>query len=63
MSKFIPNREQSRTALIFCFHLKKTAAESYRLFRETCGEHAPSQESDEQWLRRFQGDFDTRQVK
>ena len=39
MSKFIPNEALSRTALIFCFHLKKTAAESYR---EACGEHAPS---------------------
>jgi len=28
------NKEHSRTALIFCFHLKKTAAESYRLLRE-----------------------------
>ena len=26
----------------FCFHLKKTAAESFRLLREAYGEHAPS---------------------
>ncbi|KFM61121.1 hypothetical protein X975_02379, partial [Stegodyphus mimosarum] len=29
MSKFILHKEHSQTALIFCFHLKKTAAESY----------------------------------
>ena len=59
MSKFIPNKEYSRTALIFCFHLKKTAAESYRLLREAYGEHAPSQGTCERWFRRFKsGDFD-----
>ena len=40
MMKFVPNKEHSRTALIFCFHLKKTAAESYRLLTgEAYGEH------------------------
>ena len=59
MSKFVPNKEHSRTALIFCFHLKKTAAESYRLLREAYGEHAPSQDTCERWFRRFKsGDFD-----
>jgi len=29
MTKFVSNKERSRTALIFCFHLKKIAAESY----------------------------------
>ena len=37
MSKFIPNKEHTRTALTFCFHLNKTAAESYRLLREAYG--------------------------
>jgi len=40
MTKFVPNKEHSRTVLIFCFHLKKTAAESYRLLGEVYGEHA-----------------------
>ena len=63
MLKFIPNKKHLWTALIFCFHLKKTAAESYRLLREAHGEHAPSQDMCERWLRRFQsGDFDTRQT-
>ena len=42
MTKFVPNKEHSRTALIFCFHLKKTTAESYRLLGEAYDEHAPS---------------------
>jgi len=42
MTKFVSNKEHSRTAIIFCFHLKKTAAESNRLL-EAYGEHAPSQ--------------------
>ena len=59
MSKFVPNKEHSRIALIFCFHLKKTAAESYRLLREAYGEHDPSQDICERWFRRFKsGDFD-----
>jgi len=56
MTKFVPNKEHPRTALIFCFHLKKTAAESYRLLivnmlhrKKTC----------ERWFQRFKiGDFD-----
>ena len=59
MTKFVPNKEHSRTALIFCFHLKKTAAESYQLLGEAYGEHAPSQKTCEQWFQRFKiGDFD-----
>ena len=39
--------------LNFCFHLKKTAAESYRLLREAYGEHTPSQDTCKRWFRRF----------
>ena len=61
MTKFVPNKEHSRTALIFCFHLKKTAAE-YRLLGEVYGEHAPSQKTCERWFQRFKiGDFDVAQ--
>ena len=52
-TKFVPNKEHSRTALTFCFHLKKTAAESYQLLREAYRKHAPSQDMCEQWFRRF----------
>ena len=55
----MPSREHSRTVLIFCYHLKKTAAESYRLLQEAYGEYAPSQDTCERWFRRFHGgDFD-----
>ena len=43
----------------FCFHLKKTVAESYRLFREAYGEHVPSQDTCVRWFQRFKsGDFE-----
>ena len=57
MTKFVPNNEHSRTALIFCFHLKKTAAESYRLLGEAYDEYAPSQKTSEQWFQRFKIGF------
>jgi len=59
MTKFVPNKQHSRTALIFCFHLKKTATELYRLLGEIYDEHAPSQKTCERWFQRFKiGDFD-----
>jgi len=47
MTKFVPNKEHSRTTLIFYFHLKKIAAELYRLLGEAYGEHASSQKTCE----------------
>ncbi|EFN82331.1 Histone-lysine N-methyltransferase SETMAR, partial [Harpegnathos saltator] len=48
-------------ALLFCFNLKKSAAEARRLFEETYTiEHAPSKTICEDWFKRFRrGDFDT----
>ncbi|QQP57247.1 Transposase [Caligus rogercresseyi] len=40
MSSFVPTNYDLRTALLFCFHLKKTAAESHRMLLEAFGEHA-----------------------
>ena len=57
MTKFVPNKEHSWTALIFCFHLKKIAAESYRLLGEAYGEHTLSQKTCE-WFQRKIEDFD-----
>ena len=62
MSKYVPNKDHSRRELIFCFYLKKTAAESHRLLREAYGERAPSLNTYKRWFRRFKsGNFDTRQ--
>ena len=38
---------------MFCFRLKKIAAESYRLLREAYGEHTPSHDTCERRFRRF----------
>ena len=62
MFKFIPNKELSWTASIFCFHLKKTTDEMNRLLREAYGEHAPPRGTCERRFRRFKsGDFNTKQ--
>jgi len=37
MSNFVPGNYDLR---IFCYHLKKTAAESHRMLVEAYGEHA-----------------------
>ena len=60
MSTFVPTKHNLREALLFCFHLKKSAAEGHRLLCEAYGEHAPSIKTCEYWFRRFKrGDFDT----
>lgn len=60
MSSFVPNKQHLREALLFCFNLKKNAAEARRLLEEAYGEHAPSKTTCEDWFKRFRsGDFDT----
>jgi len=39
MSAFVPKKEHMREALLFCFHLKKSAAEGHHLLVEVYGEH------------------------
>ena len=59
MSNFVPEKVVLRGSSITFFHLKKKAAESYRLLVETYGEHAPTQSTCERWFVRFRnGDFD-----
>ncbi|EFN79277.1 Putative uncharacterized protein FLJ37770, partial [Harpegnathos saltator] len=54
------NKQHLREALLFCFNLKKSAAEVRRLLEEAYGEHAPSKITGEDWFKRFRsGDFDT----
>ncbi|EFN87156.1 hypothetical protein EAI_05515, partial [Harpegnathos saltator] len=52
-----------REALLFCFNLKKSAAEALRvLLEEAYGEHAPSKTTCEDWFKRFRSsDLDTEQ--
>ena len=39
MWNFVPGNYDLRTALIFCYHLMKTAAESHRMLVEAYDEH------------------------
>ena len=50
MSNFVPRNYDLRTALIFCYRLEKTAAESHRMLVEAYGEHALGKS---QCLKRF----------
>ena len=59
MPIFEPSKRHLREALLFCFNLKKTAAESCRMLMEAYGDHAPSETTCKEWFRRFSsGDFD-----
>ncbi len=59
MSNFAPTNQHLREALLFCFNLKKSAAESYRLLAEAYGEQALSETTCRDWFRRFKNnDYD-----
>ena len=61
MSNFVPGNYDLRTALIFCYHLKKTAAESHRMLVEAYGEHALGKSQCFEWFKQFRsGNFDVR---
>ena len=60
MSTFVPTKQHLREALLFCFNLKKSAAEEHRLLCEAYGEHATSIKTCKYWSRNFKsGDVDT----
>jgi len=64
MSNFVPGNYDLRTALIFCYHLKKTAAESHRMLVKIYGEHALGKSQCFEWFKKFKsGDFDVRNEK
>ena len=59
MPKFEPTKRNLRKAMLFCFHLEKSAAGSHRLLVEADGNHTPTVQIVENWFRRFKsGDFD-----
>lgn len=59
MSNFLPESDDLRKAFIFCFHLKKSAAESHRMLVEAYGDHALSEATCKRWFQRFRdNDFD-----
>ena len=61
MSSFVPTNYDLRTALVFCYHLKKTAAESHRMPVEAYGEHLLGKTRCFEWFKKFKsGNFDVR---
>ncbi|GFX75927.1 mariner Mos1 transposase [Trichonephila clavipes] len=61
MSNFMPSDHDLRTALIFCYHLKKNAAASHQMLVEPYGGNALSRVQCYRWFEKFQnGDFDVR---
>ena len=61
MSNFVPQNDDLRKALILCFHLKKSAAESHRMLVEAYGDHALSEATCKRWFQRFRdNDFNVR---
>ncbi|GFV90740.1 mariner Mos1 transposase [Trichonephila clavipes] len=64
MSNFMPSDHDLRTALIFCYHLKKNAAESHQTLVEAYGGNAMSRAQCYSWFEKFQnGDSDVRKEK
>ena len=59
MSVYEPNSRHLREVLIFCFNMKKSAAEAHRMLSNTYGEAAISERTCREWFQRFKnGDFD-----
>lgn len=60
MSEFVPSKQHLREVLLFCFHSKKSGAESRRMLQQAYGDSAPSHSTCEKWFARFRsGNFDT----
>ena len=61
MSSFVPTNYDLRTALVFCYHLKKAAAESHRMLIESYGKHALGKTQCFEWFKKFKSaNFDVR---
>ena len=56
MSSFLLKKKHMREALLFCFNLKKSAAESHRMFVEAYGDNALSETTCRNRFRRFNAD-------
>ena len=61
MWRFVPKNYDSRTGLILCYHLMKTAAESHRTLVEACDERAFGKSQCFEWFKKIKiGDFNVR---
>ena len=63
MSVYEPNSRHFREVLIFCFNMKKSAAEAHRMLSNIYGEAAISERTCHEWFQRFKnGDFDVEDI-
>lgn len=53
MSVYEPNSPYLQEVLIFCFNMKKSAAEAHRMLSNTYGETAISERTCLEWFERF----------
>ena len=61
MSSFLPEKEHMQEAMLFCFNLKKSAAESHRMLVEAYDDSALSETTCRDWFHRFKdGNFNLR---
>ncbi|GFW33315.1 uncharacterized protein TNCV_2859921 [Trichonephila clavipes] len=59
MSAYEPNSRHLREVLIFCFNMKKSAAEAHQMLSNIYGKAAISERMCREWFQRFKnGDFD-----
>jgi len=57
MSVYEQNSRHLREVLIFCFNMKKSAADAHRMLSNTYGEAAISERTCHEWFQRFKNDF------
>ncbi|GFX73963.1 mariner Mos1 transposase [Trichonephila clavipes] len=61
MSAYEPNSRHLREVLIFCFNMKKSAAEAHRMLSNTYSEAAITERTCREWFQRFKnGDFEVK---
>jgi len=58
MSVYEPNSRHLQEIIIFCFNMKKSAAEAHRMLSNTYGEAAISERTCHEWFQRKNDDFD-----
>jgi len=61
MSVYEPNSRYLQEVLIFCFNMKKSAAEAHRMLSNIYGEAAISERTCREWFQHFKnGNFEDR---
>jgi len=64
MSNLRPGNYEIRTSLIFCYHMKKTTAESRQILVTAYGDYFLDKLQCFEWFKKFKsGDFDLRNAE